>query len=534
MAGTPARRLRALLGSPSCECLLEAHNAVSAAIVQEAGLPGIWASSLTLSSSFGLRDDGLLTMTQALEILESMTARVAIPVLFDGDAGYGDYAHFQQLVQRLGARRVAGVCIEDKAFPKRNSFVGGEQQELAPVEEFCAKLRAGCDARADADFVVVARTEALISGLGLDEALRRAERYAEAGADAVLVHSKAPSFAEVAEFMRRWDGRAPVVCAPTTYYATPPEAFQHAGVSLVLWANHLMRAAVDAMQRVARRIRATGSARDVEETIAPLAELLRLHGTDDRRQLAHQYGPEPRRRGVVLAASSGAELLPLTADRPKCMIPISGRPVIEKVVQHLRAEGVREIGVVRGYRPEALQLAGVTFFDNPRWAETGELWSLAAAEALLQGDVVIAYGDVLLKRYILHELLASPASLTVVVDGSRACLQTGRPADRVRVSAPPPARYDERDFFLQEVSSAIPDDRTDGEWVGLLRTQGQGTLALRNALRALLARPEGERLAMDALLNELSRQGEAIRVLYIWGDWADIDVLSDVTQSHIS
>ena len=139
--------LRELLANPRCEYLLEAHNAVSARIAEEAGAAGLWASSLTLSCSFGLRDNSELTMTQALESSQSITAQVRIPVLFDGDTGYGHFAHFQHLVRRLVIRRVAGVCIEDKIFPKTNSFIESESQELAPMDEFCGKIRAGKDAQ---------------------------------------------------------------------------------------------------------------------------------------------------------------------------------------------------------------------------------------------------------------------------------------------------------------------------------------------------------------------------------------------------
>jgi phosphoenolpyruvate phosphomutase len=531
---TPARKLRDLLESRRCEQILEAHNALSAAVVEEAGLPGIWASSLTLSCSLGLRDNGELTMTQALEILESMTARVDIPVLFDGDTGYGHLGHFQQLVRKLEGRRVAGVCIEDKVFPKMNSFVRSEQQALAPVAEFCAKVRAGLDVRRDPDFVVMARTEALIAGLGMDEALSRAERYVEAGADAILVHSKAATAAPVFEFMRRWKGRAPVVCVPTTYYGTPPAAFEEAGISLVIWANHMLRAALEAMRRVAVRIHDLGSARGVEDMIAPMQDLLRLQDADGAQRLERAYrGPGPR--AVILAASRGSGLGPLTRDRPKCMIPIGGVPVIEKLIQHLRAEGVRDIAVVRGYGREALQPDGVTLFDNERWADTGEVASLAAARAALTGEVVIAYGDLLCKRYILHELLASPAPITIVVDGSRSFLQTGKPADRVRVSGPPPPGYDEREYTLVEMGPGLADERTHGEWIGLVRCQEAGTEALAAALDAVARRPDGDMLALDAVLDAVARKGSVpVRVLYIQRDWTDIDALPDVAQGDLA
>lgn len=533
-AASPGQALRGLLAGPGCRYLLEAHDALSARIAEESGAPGIWASSLTLSSALGLRDNAEMTMTQALEILESMTTRVRVPVLFDGDTGYGEFSHFQQLVRKLCARGVAGVCIEDKVFPKKNSFLDSESQELAPVDEYCGKLRAGRDARTDPAFVIVARTEALVTGLGVAEALRRAERYAQAGADAVLVHSKAPTAAEVLEFARRWDRRVPLICVPTTYYATPVEAFAGAGIPLVIWANHLQRASILAMQDVAARIAAAGSARGVEELIAPVREIFRLQDAAGLEALERRYAGAGGPRAIILAASRGEGLESLTADRPKCMIPVGGVPVLEKLLRHLRAEGVRDIAVVRGYRREVVNPAGVAFHDNERYEETGELGSLGVAREDLSGEVVIVYGDVLFKRYILHELLHSEAPITLVVDGSRSFVGSGKQADRVRVSAPPPRRYDETGFSLLAIGDLVPEAEAHGEWIGLLHARGRGVAALARALDEILAEPGGERLAMDALLRRVLSHGEPVAVQYILRDWADIDGVADIAQQAVS
>jgi phosphoenolpyruvate phosphomutase len=120
---------------------------------------------------------------------------------------------------------IAGVCIEDKLFPKTNSFIG-EAQPLAEIEEFCGKIKAGKDSQLDDDFSLIARIEALIAGWGLDEALRRAEAYHAAGADAILIHSKLATADEILTFKRDWGDRCPVVIVPTMYYETPPRPFQ--------------------------------------------------------------------------------------------------------------------------------------------------------------------------------------------------------------------------------------------------------------------------------------------------------------------
>jgi len=191
------------------------------------------------------------------------------------------------------------VCLEDKCFPKANSFVNGERQELADTAEFAGRVRAAADARADDAFVVVARTEAFVVGRGLDEALRRAEAYWRAGADAILVHSARDHAGEVLAFKAAWGETLPVIVVPTKYHGTPTDVFREHGFAAVIWANHLLRASVQAMQEVAARIAADQALHHVEGRIAPLAEVFRLQRMDELEAAERRY----------LAAGSDPSLL---------------------------------------------------------------------------------------------------------------------------------------------------------------------------------------------------------------------------------
>ena len=182
--------LRNLINSPKLEFLMEAHDGMSAKIVEEAGFKGIWASGLTISAVLGVRDNNEASWTQIVDVLEFMNDATRLPILLDGDTGYGNFNNARRLVKKLEQRNIAGVCIEDKLFPKTNSFINSEKQPLADIQEFCGKIKAMKDIQEDEDFIVVARVEAFIAGWGLEEALIRAEEYRNAGADAILVHSK--------------------------------------------------------------------------------------------------------------------------------------------------------------------------------------------------------------------------------------------------------------------------------------------------------------------------------------------------------
>lgn len=172
-------RLREMLQSNELEFLMEAHNGLSARIVKEAGFKAIWGSGLTISAQFGVRDNNEASWTQVVDTLEFMADASDLPILLDGDTGYGNFNNVRRLVKKLEQRGIAGVCIEDKQFPKTNSFLNGERQPLAEMDEFCGKIKAGKDSQSDPNFSIVARVEALIAGWGMEEALKRAELIAK-------------------------------------------------------------------------------------------------------------------------------------------------------------------------------------------------------------------------------------------------------------------------------------------------------------------------------------------------------------------
>jgi phosphoenolpyruvate phosphomutase len=291
-------QLRWILNSAEPEFILEAHNGISARIAEEAGFKGIWASGLALSAQFGVRDNNEASWTQVVDMVEFMADVTSVPILLDGDTGFGNFNNMRRLVRKLEQRGIAGVCIEDKLFPKTNSFIDGERQQLADVQEFCGKIAAGKDSQSDDDFCVVARVEGYIAGWGTREALTRAEAYRAAGADGILIHSAWSKPDQIIEFAQEWAGRAPLVIVPTTYYSTPTDTFRKAGISLVIWANHLIRSAVIAMQETARKIYDYQSLAKVEDNIAPVKEIFRLQGADELAAAERRYLPvrrdEPR------------------------------------------------------------------------------------------------------------------------------------------------------------------------------------------------------------------------------------------------
>jgi phosphoenolpyruvate phosphomutase len=529
-APTRFAALRREIESSSLSFLMEAHDGLSAKIAEEAGFRGIWASGLAISASLGLRDSNEASWTQVLDVLEYMSDATTLPILVDGDTGYGNFNNVRRLVRKLCERSIAGVCIEDKLFPKTNSFIG-EAQPLADLDEFCGRIKAGKDSQTDLDFILVARVEALISGRSMEEALHRAEAYHRAGADAILIHSKQSTAVEIFTFAERWGNRAPLVIVPTMYYATPTELFRQAGISTIIWANHLLRSSIAAMRETAARIHEDQSLVRVEGSVATVKDIFRLVGNAELEEAERRYLPaKPAATAIILAASAGDIGDP---EQPKCMADIRGQSLLQRLTGTLRESGVRDINVVRGYRKDAVVLQGIRMIDNDRYAETGEVWSLHCARDAIEGETVVAYGDVLFRRYILDNLLTSSADVAIAVDAlGRLQLRPGQPRDLVLADQTFSGEYlDDRPAHLRRIDQDIAEGEVCGEWMGLVHFSARGAVWLREELALIEQEGLLENADMPLLLTRLAAK-HPVRVKYFTGHWLDVDTLTDLAEAR--
>ncbi|NLE76367.1 MAG: phosphoenolpyruvate phosphomutase [Chloroflexi bacterium] len=290
METTPAARLRALLQGLRVAQGVGAGDALTARLIERAGFDFVWASGFCMSAAAALPDASLITMGDVLEATRRMVEAVQIPVLADCDTGFGNAVNVIHTVQRFERAGAAGICLEDKQFPKDTSLLEGGRQHLAPAAEFAGKVRAAKDAQRAGDFVVVARVEALIAGWGHEEALARAEQYAEAGADAVLIHSKARTPDEIVAFARHWDGRAPLVLVPTNYPSlTAASAAELGHVRLLIYANQPLRAAVQSQEHLLAEIRRAGGVHTVGDLLCPVPHIFELQGVPQMKEQERRY-----------------------------------------------------------------------------------------------------------------------------------------------------------------------------------------------------------------------------------------------------
>jgi phosphoenolpyruvate phosphomutase len=530
-------RFRELLHSDQLEFLLEAHNGLSAKIGEEAGFKALWAGGLCMSAQFGVRDSNEASWTQVLEMLEFMADATSIPILLDGDTGYGNFNNVRRLVRKLEQRGIAAVCIEDKLYPKTNSFIDGNKQQLADVDEFCSRIKAGKDAQSDDEFAIITRVEAFIAGWGLGEAMRRAEAYHEAGSDGILIHSALSNPSEVLAFKREWADRLPVVIVPTKYYATPTEVLREAGFSIAIWANHLLRAAIPVMQACARKLATEQSLLSIEDDIASVKEIFRLQGASELQDAEDRYLPkrDQRSRAIILAASRGAALGELTANRPKAMVEVRGQPLLSHIVSAYNAADIKDIQVVRGYLPEAFDLPALAYVDNPDYADSGELLSLKCALDAADddsADLYVSFGDVIFRRYIVDNLAEADADIVIAVDTDwQSSVNRGRAADYVQCSEPNSRQAFYRKIWLEHVGEELAEADIHGEWMGVVRFANAALPVVRQRVDEMVANPANRKAKLHHLFEELVRRGQRIRVIYTTGHWLDVDSLEDLVAA---
>jgi phosphonopyruvate hydrolase len=279
MRRSKAQILRELLETRPLISGVGARDALDARLIQNAGFDFVWGSSFCVSVAHCVPDASILSMTQFLETMRAMNEVIDIPIVFDADTGYGGEANVSYAVRLLEQADMGAICIEDKFFPKQSSLLPGGSHPLLPVDEFARKVAVCRSAQKHGEMVVIARTEALIAGLGVDEALRRAEAYEQAGADLILFHSKSKTPDEIAETVRRWNGKAGITLVPTNYPELDEPAMEALGkVRMCIYGNQTVRAAVKAVEDTLAEIRSTRGARTVDSKISSVKHVFSLQG----------------------------------------------------------------------------------------------------------------------------------------------------------------------------------------------------------------------------------------------------------------
>ena len=276
-----------------------AYDAMSAKLVELYGFDAIWAGSFAISAIYNVPDASILTMTEFFTAASNMAHACEIPVIADCDTGYGDATNVRYMVKKYENAGIAGICIEDKTFPKQNSLLEGGNNQLLSEKDFAAKILAANEAKQNKAFTVIARIEALISGTGIEQALQRAYAYEKAGADLILIHSKKISPEEIFEFSDLWKGSVPLVVIPTTYYSVNVDELIEHKIKMVIYANQTLRAAHLALSKLLKQMKNANNMSQLQNQMSSMDDIFKLQEMHDIKSQEKSIEEKLRKLGYI-------------------------------------------------------------------------------------------------------------------------------------------------------------------------------------------------------------------------------------------
>ena len=276
-----------------------AFDAMSAKLVESAGFDAIWAGSFAISAVHALPDASILTMSEFFDAASNMSSTCEIPIIADCDTGYGGPSNVRHMVQKYENAGISSICIEDKTFPKQNSLLENGKNDLLSQKEFVAKILAAKEARNDKNLIIIARVEALISGAGMNEALKRATAYEKAGADAILIHSKQKTPDEIFEFTDSWKGSVPIVIVPTTYDSVKISELESHKIKMVIYANQTLRIAHMAMTRLLEDMIKADRISDIKDKMSTMQDIFSLQEMYDIKNKEKKLEEELKKLGYI-------------------------------------------------------------------------------------------------------------------------------------------------------------------------------------------------------------------------------------------
>ena len=409
--------------------IIEAHNGLSALVGEKTKVnqnnhfiefDGFWESSLTDTASKGMPDAEIIGYESRIHTINEILNVTSKPIIVDGDTG-GAPSQFEYLVKNLERLGVSAVIIEDKVFPKRNSLDGSAKQTLEDPEKFAQKIQRGNDVKNNSDFLIIARIESLIAGVGLDDALCRAEKYVNAGVDGIMIHSKDSkpddilAFAEkYNELCKKFKRRPILVSVPTTYNLITDEELAKHGFNIIIHANHLLRSAHKAMKEAAETILLNDRNFESEPICSTVKEIFSEVGFDWIKEQDKKYSKEQKISVIIPAAGKD----PIFTDLPKSLIKIKDKTIIERQIETIKKLGFSNIAVIKGYKGSEIDLKNINYCENPDYEKYHSLHSLMCARKEMSQGFILLYSDILFNEEILKQLTANEADIVLIVDNS--------------------------------------------------------------------------------------------------------------------
>jgi phosphoenolpyruvate phosphomutase len=529
-----------------------AHDALSAKLIEQAGFDAVWASGFGISATLKcIPDASFITLSEQVGVERNMADAITIPIIADCDTGYGNALNVMRTVNDHERAGIAAICLEDNVFPKRCSFYAGVRRELISIEEHCGKIKAAKAAQEISDFMVIARTEALIAGWGKEEALKRIHAYAEAGADAILIHSKSPTFDELRDVAQACQGLIPLVAVPTIYGDVTTKELEEAGFKVAIFANQALRSAIRAMRDTLRQLIDKGMPHAVKDEIVALDEVYELVGVPKMKEDERRFLTPDGERITTIIAAAGFEksLLPLIQDKPKCLLDVKGKTILERQVGTLNECNIKEIALIRGYKKEAIMLPNIRYYDNDRYEETGDLFTFFCAKNEMKGRCLLLYGDIIFDTPLLQKLLKSPADISLVVDMAWHDHQKHFPdlklqPNLVQLKTSPGTSYRYVDQGegnqITKIGRNLSHEEVHGEFIGIAMFSEQGIKTFKESYKDVNQNTQSKgfhesgllaQASLTDLIQELIDLGHDVQCVPTYKGWMEVDSFEDYQRA---
>ncbi len=548
-------KLKALLEKGKTVRVLEAHNGLSGIIANNTRVKGesegqpvnrefdaLWESSLTDSASKGHPDIEVVTFDSRLHTINEILAVTDKPMIVDGDTG-GDVNAFEYTVSKLERAGVSAVIIEDKVFPKRNSLEAGVQQNLEDPEVFAQKIRRGKKIQKTNEFMIIARLESLIAGKPMEDAVNRAKIYLQAGVDGIMIHSKLKSADEIFEFAEHYKEiskelnlNKTLVCVPTTYNQTTESELSAAGFQIIIHANHLLRSAYKAMVETAQTILRDQRSLEADPLCSTVREIFKTVGFLDVKEKDQENEQTTNVPVIIPAAGEDPVFKEMLNGKPKAMLEICGKPLLQHQIQTLNNCNLADITVIAGYGRDQMQADGVTILENPNFNNGSMLNSLFVGKERMSNGFIMLYSDILTEDTVIQNLMERREDIILVADNSTQYHepQEGNIHDFIiGKHQHKPARRQIRfssENKVAKIGSKINPETASHEFIGLARFSKTGAEQLIETYNDIVKNYKGQfqeaddisRFTFTDLIQEMIDRGFAVHYMEIHKGWLEI------------
>jgi len=548
-------KLKILLEKGQTIRVLEAHNGLSGIIANNIQVKGdvegkslvrefdaLWESSLTDSASKGHPDIEVITFDSRLHTINEILSVTNKPMIVDGDTG-GDVNAFEYTVSKLERVGVSAIIIEDKIFPKRNSLEAGAQQNLEDPEVFAQKIRRGKQIQNTSEFMIIARLESLIAGKPMEDAVRRAKIYLQAGVDGIMIHSKSKSADEILEFAKRYkliskelNLNKILVCVPTTYNQITENELSNAGFQIIIYANHLLRSAYKAMTETAKTILRDQRSLEADPLCSTVREIFKTVGFLDVKEKDQENEQTKNVPVIIPAAGEDSVLREILNGKPKAMLEICGKTLLEHQIHALNNNNLKDITVIAGYGREQMRADGINILENPNFKNGSVLNSLFIGKEKMMNGFIMLYSDILMKDEIIKNLMNRREDIILVADNSTQyhATQEGNILDFI-IGKHQNKRVRREIRFASEnvvakIGSKINPETASHEFIGLAKFSKTGAEQLIETYNDVLNNYQGQfqesedisQLNLTDLIQEMIDRGFTVNYMEIHKGWLEI------------